>query len=153
MLALILALLAAPELAPTAAPAALPNTLSGVTVQGESKTKPPPADIRINMQASDDDVYQQVVIWPGAAYQSHVDGRVRLRCKIDIHGLAETCEVASESPAGRGFGRAALELRPTFKLSPTMASDGPVAVTKTISISFKAPDTQISMQQIASTWR
>ncbi len=147
MLSLILVLLAAEPAAQPASPPA-PNTVSGVTVLAAPKGKPPPADVTLNMQASDDDLTQMVTIWPGAAYQTRLDGRVRLRCKIDVHGLAEACEVISETPEGKGFGRAALELRPTFKLAPTMGADGPIATTKTIAISFKAPDSQISGQQI-----
>jgi hypothetical protein len=135
-------------LAMQAAPAAGPNTVPGVTVQGETRGKAPPADITLNMQGSDDDLTQMVTIWPGAAYQNRVDGKVRLRCRFDVHGLAESCEVASESPQGHGFGKAALELRPTFKLPPTTGPDGPVPAIKTVSIGFRAPDSQISGKMI-----
>lgn len=137
MLALVLAIQAAAQ-AP--APKSPPTTVSGVEVTAKSKGKPPPADVTLNMQGSDDDITQMVTVWPGAAYQRRADGRVRLRCRIDVHGLAESCEVASESPQGKGFGKAALELRPTIKLPPTMGPDGPIAAIKTIAISFHAPD-------------
>src|SRR4051794_14635638 len=97
--------------APAAAP---PNTVSPVVVN----PLPPPADVRIEMQGSDSDAAQVVAIWPAAAYDMRMDGRVTMRCHIDVHGLAEHCTVVSESPAGRGFGAAALELRPTIKLTP-----------------------------------
>lgn len=126
-----------------------PTTLSGIEVTAQSKGKPPPADVTLNMQGSDDDLTQMVTIWPGAAYQRRIDGHVRLRCKIDVHGLALACDVVSEIPQGKGFGKAALELRPTFKLPPTLGPAGPVATTKTIAIGFRAPDSQISGQQIA----
>lgn len=64
---------------------------------------------------------------------------MKLRCKIDVRGLAEWCEVASETPAGKGFGAAALELRTTFKLTTASESDGPVSI-KTLSIRFRAPN-------------
>ncbi|WP_394761444.1 hypothetical protein [Phenylobacterium sp.] len=156
MLALILAfasqalaLQASPS--PASTPQAPPTTVTGVEVTAQAKGKPPPADVTVNMQASDDDLTQMVTIWPGAAYQNRVSGRVRLRCRIDVHGLAETCEIASEVPQGKGFGKAALELRPTFKLAPTLGPDGPIAATKIIAIGFKAPDSQISGKQIAET--
>ena len=143
ILALVLVLQAA-------APAA-PNVITGVTVEGQSKGRPPPADVTLSMQASDDDLTQMVTIWPGAAYQNRVNGRVRLRCNIDVHGLALSCAVISEIPRDKGFGKAALELRPTFKLPPTLGPDGPIATAKTIAIGFTAPDSQISGQQIAET--
>ena len=130
---------ACPDLRPIARRAGRANHVTGLTVEAQSKGRPPPADVTVNMQASDDDLTQMVTIWPGAAYQNRVNGRVRLRCRIDVHGLAETCEIASETPQGHGFGKAALELRPTFKLPPTMGPDGPIAATKTIAIGFRAP--------------
>jgi TonB family protein len=106
--------------------------------------KPQP-DLRIDMQASEDDVSQNVSIWPREAYQTRLDGRVTLGCKIDRYGLAERCDVVSEAPVGKGFGKAALEMRPTFKLAPTMGPEGPVDAIKIIAINFKAPDTQIDL--------
>ncbi|MGZ6017678.1 MAG: hypothetical protein ACXWKO_03330 [Phenylobacterium sp.] len=139
MLALVLALMAA---APPS-PAAGGNTVSPVTVQPAAK--PPEADLKIQMQGSEDDIDQLVVIWPSTAYQARLDGRVTLRCKVDTHGLAEWCEVASETPAGKGFGKAALEMRTTFVLPIPMGPDGPINAMKTVSLTFKAPDTQVDL--------
>jgi hypothetical protein len=134
MLLQILAAAAAAIPAPTA-------TVSPVTVTPQ--TKPPPADLKIDMQGGTDDLDQMVVIWPGGAYQTRRDGKVTLRCLVDAHGLAERCDVASEEPKGRGFGKAALEMRVTFKLAPTLGPDGPISAMKTIALSFKAPDTDV----------
>ena len=141
MLALLLALAAAG--APAADPAK-PNTVSPVQVTAPPKAGPPP-DLKIDMQGGDEDVDQQVVIWPGAAYQARLNGRVTLRCEVDVHGLAERCQVVSESPAGKGFGKAALEMRPTFKLPPLQGPDGPVKAMRTIALTFKAPDTRLDL--------
>jgi TonB family protein len=65
-----------------------------------------------------------------------------LSCKINVHGLAEWCGVKSESPAGKGFGAAALQMRPNFKLKPAMGADGPIEAMMTIAVKFKAPDPQ-----------
>ena len=136
----------APE--PSSAPLAPPpvRTVSPITVS--PAVKPPAADVKIDMAGGVDDVDQMVVIWPGTAYQTGLDGRVTLRCKIDVHGLAESCDVAYEAPIGKGFGKAALEMRPTIKLVPTMGPDGPIAVVKNISIRFKAPDTRFDMTKL-----
>jgi len=146
MLAQILALMAAAAAAPppAAAPAEAPrHTVSPLVVS--PAVKPPPADLKIDMQGSDDSVDQLVVIWPGRAYDNRSNGSVRLRCLVDVHGIAERCEVASEKPEGRGFGQAALEMRPTFKLPPPMGPDGPINAVRTIALTFKAPDTQVSL--------
>jgi TonB family protein len=79
-------------------------------------------------------------IWPSLAYQTGAPGQVRLSCLIDVHGLAERCQVASETPKGKGFGRAALELRPTLKLPPASGPDGaPTRAVMAIEVDFKAP--------------
>ena len=122
MLVAILALMAA-------APAGLPagaapgSTVSPVTVSPQ--TKPPPADVKLDLQGTEDDI-EQLVVWPQGARQTSKNGHVTLRCQFDVHGLAESCDVAYETPQGQGFGRAALKMRHTFKLSPTLGADGPV---------------------------
>ncbi|HZZ70020.1 MAG TPA: hypothetical protein VFE18_17755 [Phenylobacterium sp.] len=125
------------------------KTVSPLTVTGQA-SKPPPADLTLKMQGTEDDIEQMVAVWPKGAYQGRYDGRVTLRCRIDVHGLAESCDVAYESPPGHGFGKAALELRPTLKLTPKTGPDGaPVATIKTVAITFKAPDSQVSFEGIA----
>jgi len=148
MLTLALAA-AAPDPSPAPSPPAQPSrTVSPVVVTPPAK--PPEPDVKVEMTGGDDDLDQQVVIWPATARQAGRNGRVSLRCKIDIHGLAEKCDVVSETPQGQGFGRAALELRPTFKLPPTQGPDGPIEAVKTISIRFKAPDTDINLGKVLS---
>jgi hypothetical protein len=147
MLAQILALMFASAAAPPAPAVASPSTATvsplDVTAPG---AKPPPADAKIDMQGTEDDVDQLVAIWPGTAYQAGLGGHVTLRCLVDIHGLAERCDVAYEAPAGKGFGKAALEMRPTIKLAPTLGADGaPVAAVKNISITFKGTDSEVTM--------
>ena len=140
------AALAAPATqAPPPSPApAKPNTVSPLTVTGPD-ARPAPADANIDMASDDTAGGDYVAVWPGTAYTAGLDGRVKLRCKIDVHGLAEWCEVASESPAGKGFGAAALELRPTFKLTPAKGPDGPVSAMMTLSVRFRAPDRDFDM--------
>ena len=92
------------------------------------------------MQGSDDDVEQALTVWPEGARQTRKNGRVTLRCQIDIHGLAESCDLAYESPQGEGLGRAALKMRHTFKLPPTMGPNGPVSAVKNIQLTFTAPE-------------
>lgn len=134
MLAQILALLAAaaPAVAPT------PNTVSPLTVSPAPKVGPIAATVDM---ASDESMGGDfTAIWPAGAYFKGGDGHVTLTCLIDIHGLAERCQVAVETPKDQGFGKAALEMRPTFQLRPATGPDGqPVNATMSINVSFKAP--------------
>jgi hypothetical protein len=133
MLAAILALALAAAEPPGDKPPA--TTVSPVTVspQPSSQDKRPAADFKLNMDGQE----QPVMIWPIFAYQSHQSGHVTLRCDIDIHGLAERCAVTYEHPAGHGFGHAALEMRPTFHLPPTLGPDGqPVPAKKNVYLFF-----------------
>lgn len=82
-------------------------------------------------------------IWPTDAYQARINGRVVLRCDVDRYGLAEACEVVRETPPSKGFGQAALELRPTLKLKPAVGPDGPIDASMNIAIAFDAPDMQV----------
>jgi len=139
MLALIVALMAG---APGAVPEAPSKTVSGVTVaplpKGPVAAK---VDVAGDADTADSDF---TAIWPGTAYQAGSPGKVTLVCLVDVHGLAERCRVASETPARKGFGKAALELRPTFKLTPARGPDGsPVAATISINIRFEPPKREL----------
>jgi TonB family protein len=93
------------------------------------------------MPSSDDGLAANFVsIWPADAYSNGVNGHVTLSCWIDVHGLAEQCEVLSETPRTAGLGKAALLLRPTFRLTPAQGPDGPVASTMTIGVTFTPPN-------------
>ena len=153
MLSQALALMLAAAAPPTAGAAQPPPdaTVSPLEVLKRPNDKPPPADAKLDMQSTEDDADQLVAIWPGTAYQAGLGGRVTLRCLVDVHGLAERCDVAYEAPAGKGFGKAALEMRPTIKLAPTVGPDGaPISTIKNISITFRGTDSQVSMAAVMS---
>ncbi|HEY8004373.1 MAG TPA: M56 family metallopeptidase, partial [Phenylobacterium sp.] len=133
-----LAALATP--APIAAAAAGPPSVSGVTVNGQAAKQLPKPDATVEVPGYGAPIGQFVAVWPSDAYHNGLDGRVRLSCKVDVHGLAERCEVASEYPRNKGFGRAALQLRPTFKLKPTQGADGPIDSVMSIDVSFVGSD-------------
>jgi TonB family protein len=150
MLAQVLALLAAGAPAPGAQPAAAAEpptrTLSPLTVTPPAVASPPA--VIVDMPADDRIRGEYVAIWPGAAYRAGAEGRVVLTCRIDVHGLAELCGVKSESPAGQGFGAAALQLRPTFKLKPAMGPDGPVETQVDIAVKFHPPRRDLDVQNL-----
>ena len=76
--------------------------------------------------------------WPGGG-SAVAEGHVTLQCLVDAHGLAETCKVGSESPAGKNLGRAALRQRTLLKLQPAAGPDGrPADAMMAINVRFKA---------------
>ena len=136
MLSMILALLAAGG--PDAMPP--PRVVSPLTVTAQP-LKAPPADITVNIDSDDDAIgSQHVSVWPTGAWESRTNGKVTLTCFVDVHGLAERCHVAFESPQGRGFGAAAMQLQPTLRLTPARGADGaPVGAMMNIALAFNAP--------------
>jgi TonB family protein len=122
------------------APAATP--VAPVTVEAAPKTTAKPA-ATVEVPSDATAMGEWASVWPEAAYREHIGGSVVLRCTIDRHGLAERCEVASETPSNKGFGAAALELRPTFKVKPIMGPDGPIDAVVNIAVNFKPPENEI----------
>jgi len=55
-----------------------------------------------------------------------VDGRAVITCEIDETGFMQRCTVTSEEPAGLGFGAAALQLAPQFRMTPMIRGGKPV---------------------------
>lgn len=78
-------------------------------------------------------------VYPSRALRDGVGGRVALDCTV-LSNLALTCSVASETPAGLGFGRAALEASGSYRARNTL-SDGASAVgaRTRIVVQFQAP--------------
>lgn len=62
-------------------------------------------------------------LYPPAARKARVGGRGVINCRVGAGGALEDCRLVSETPAGQGFGEAALALAPRFKLK-TWTSEG-----------------------------
>jgi len=132
-----------------AAPA--PQTTNQVTplvVSPRPKGAPLP-DVTMQVNGGDGGIGQNVAIWPVSAREAGLSGYATLACLVDIHGLAETCRVIFEAPPGKGFGAAALALRPTFKVAPRRGPDGPVDSEMRIAVDFKMPQVVSNLQEIA----
>ena len=56
--------------------------------------------------------------YPRRAQRLGLGGLATLRCTANARGLMDECEVEAEDPAGMGFGEAAIQLMPYFKLRP-----------------------------------
>jgi TonB family protein len=116
--------------------------VSPLTVQPLPRSSAPPA-ATVDVPTDGTELGRWASVWPEAAFQEHISGYVVLRCDIDRHGIAEWCQVASETPANKGFGAAALELRPTFKVKPAMGADGPIDAVMNLAVNFKVPDNPV----------
>ena len=113
-----------------------------VTVYAPERNGAPPA-AKVVVPVDDAAMGIWASVWPMDAYKARISGHVMLSCDIDRFGLAEWCKVASEIPQRQGFGAAALELRPTFKLTPATGPDGPIDSVMTIAVDFRAPAPRI----------
>jgi len=59
-------------------------------------------------------------VYPDRAARQAIGGAAFLACQINAAGCVATCDVVSETPAGAGFGKAALTLAKYFRMSPRM---------------------------------
>lgn len=80
--------------------------------------------------------------WPTAALRRGVSGQAVLACQVNVQGGLEDCQVESETPAGYGFGSAALLLVPSFQMKPEMKDGQPQVSSVRIPISFSNPGGQ-----------
>jgi len=78
-------------------------------------------------------------LYPRSALNDGVGGRVVLDCRV-LGDLSVSCSVASETPSGAGFGRAALSAANSYRARATL-SDGSSAVGSStrIAVNFQAP--------------
>jgi TonB family protein len=71
--------------------------------------------------------------------------RVVLSCMVKAGGVLRDCEVASEEPAGQGYGQGALALAPKFKVA-AWSVDGQPTVGERIRLPIR-----YELQQVAAT--
>lgn len=75
-------------------------------------------------------------VYPPEANRRGIEGKAVLGCSVLASGEL-LCNVTSESPAGQGFGRAALEAARRFRSAPTLSNGAPSAGVRTsVVISF-----------------
>lgn len=119
-------------LTPPRAPQTLPRTPESTgEPQQQMPPQPPPAPA-----ASSEPVVITSPTWverprnperfyPRAAFMRGVAGEVVLGCDVDIAGRL-SCVVTSETPAGQGFGDAALRIANAHVMRPAMQDGAPV---------------------------
>lgn len=64
--------------------------------------------------------------YPDSAMRRDVSGLATLGCVVAVNGTVRDCVVISESPAGEGFGAAALKVSRFFRMKPQMENGEPV---------------------------
>ncbi len=77
-----------------------------------------------------------MAVWPHNASKTGSGGKATISCKISTRGLLTDCVVVSESPAGAGFGAAAVAISSQFQMKPEIRGGQPVESSVRIPINF-----------------
>lgn len=65
--------------------------------------------------------------YPPAARAARMDGQVELRCRVRLDQRLEACQIVRETPAGQGFGDAAIQVaQDAFRFRPPVRDGRPV---------------------------
>jgi periplasmic protein TonB len=67
------------------------------------------------------------IAYPRGAVADLKNGRVRMVCTVNDQGKLTDCDVTDETPAGWGFGKAALSLTGKFQMKSVDRDGSPVA--------------------------
>jgi TonB family protein len=64
-------------------------------------------------------------VYPKRLFKPDVSGRAEIDCQVHVDGSTFNCVVASEAPAHRGFGEAALKLMASARMRPMTINGAP----------------------------
>jgi len=81
-----------------------------------------------------------MTVWPREALKKGYGGRAVIACQVSLQGALRECSVESESPAGAGFGSAAIALTPQFVMKPATRDGRPVVGAVRIPVIFPTPE-------------
>ncbi|HEY8572639.1 TonB family protein [Phenylobacterium sp.] len=100
-----------------------PTTRSGEPVAGGQVRIPirfvlPEPELSSSRFKETPSPYEGALAFPATAAANGISGRAVLRCRVNAVGRLADCSVKDETPAGYGFGKAALSLRSKFRMRP-----------------------------------
>lgn len=81
-----------------------------------------------------------MTVWPRDAFKRGYGGKAMIACQVSVQGGLRECSVESESPAGAGFGSAAIALTPQFVMKPATRDGQPVVSAVRIPVIFPTPE-------------
>lgn len=81
-----------------------------------------------------------MTVWPREALKKGFGGRATIACQVSLQGALRDCSVESETPAGSGFGAAAIALTPQFLMKPATRDGQPVVSAVLIPVIFPTPE-------------
>ncbi len=96
---------------------------------GPSTVETPPAPPRVILNprwAALPDARDLERAYPPRALENGIEGSATLVCLVTTQGTLSACDIATETPVGQGFGKAALKLAPTFRMVPKTEDGVPV---------------------------
>jgi protein TonB len=85
-----------------------------------------PAEIRDPTWLSQPTATEIGRYYPQGAIDANLSGLATLQCRVTAASSLTGCVVAGETPAGAGFGKAALKLSTFFRMSPRTEGGAPV---------------------------
>lgn len=123
---------------PLAPPTTAPATISPASTTPPRQAEParPPGTVSWAQRPS---ARRIADLYPQRALREGIGGRVTMDCVVQA-SLGVSCTIASESPSGEGFGRAALSAAGSYRAQPSLSNGQSAVGTRTrLSVSFQAP--------------
>lgn len=102
--------------------------------------KPPPGTFVNADWKRKPSLQELMAVFPSEAFKRGISGKATISCNITPQGALNACTVVDESPAGKGFGSAAIALTPQFMMRPATLNGVPVASQARIPITFTVPE-------------
>lgn len=117
----------------------VPNPVDDAPPATEPAPEPAPAVIRNPSWERQPSAEQMMRAYPDRALERGVGGSAVLNCLVQANGTIAGCDVARETPAGQGFGRAAQSLSRHFRINPRTVDGAATGSRVIINLRFVPP--------------